>query len=289
MAHNLPTMGVIYPAIGTGTAVNTAPWNPNTTIMPGMLNTPLVAASSQTVRKRALRPWEKGLFNLSKRPRRSDLSKVYEWYRGISTADTISELGFIRPMFANRPSAWIMPLLTAATVSVTAVSNYRYFLAGLMYRTPFVAGRKKTGFKLSVSGLELLEHFASKSKAFKKFFDLYVPKKARKQIYQDCFDFQMNALPKSHTDTVIKHAEAMAKIDSQELESLRSVARSIDWPRYIQQQRSMLGNSSQFTGQAMIKIGLLQTVVTHRKAIMQSGGNIVMLDAVGKEHIICPI
>lgn len=115
-------------------------------------------------------------------------------------AETVIEtLGDYNPLYSKRPKKLTLALLSRVEMG-KCWNNTALIYSGLMYMIPGLPGVRSQRCRISVAGWELMEHWAKKFPAFKKHWLAYVDKKAKAQIYSDCFDLALGHRPASFVE-----------------------------------------------------------------------------------------
>lgn len=122
-------------------------------------------------------------------------------FRILSGNDAINIFGKLRPHMNLRPKKWAEMLLRTCPAPTNAYSKTAQFYyhqgvaAGLMYALPLIYGQRRTRFRLSASGVVLLDYYADRWPDFKPYVNAYLPAKAREEIQVDSCDFIMGIEP----------------------------------------------------------------------------------------------
>ena len=125
-----------------------------------------------------------------------------------------------RPVHSGRPKFETMLFLNAATAPQKATSGtaaYLYRLGaevGLFMAHPPIPGKRKRSYRLTLTGLKVLDHWAEKNPSFTPFLNAFVTKKARNEIALEAMDFYMGQVPASiqkDLADIDAWAKAMAK------------------------------------------------------------------------------
>lgn len=210
-----------------GSSTSTFPpminWSPSpaTTATAGIVSFPPIVGSS-TVRERSKR--QEALASLANAPSRK-LDKVSMHYKHVSPDIVINTMGKFPPVMNHRPTRWIMHLLCCASAPHKFPGQLQYRHAGLTFVAQANPLGKFCKMRLTVAGYELLAHYAN-NKKFKPFFDAFVSKTAKDEIYSACFDFEMNALPEFIKKDGLLLAERMAKKDAAAINNMRQMAQT---------------------------------------------------------------
>lgn len=114
----------------------------------------------------------------------------------------IATMGKLNPVYNGRPQVWANIFLNAGNAtrsrSKTAAFWYHFFyMRGLFYKFPPVPMRQATRFRLTVAGLDLMDHWAKERPRFAKFVDAYIDDKMRREIATDCTMLHIGTLPPS--------------------------------------------------------------------------------------------
>jgi hypothetical protein len=161
-------------------------------------------------------------------------------FRVLSGNDAINCFGKLRPHMSLRPKKWAEMLLRTCPSPTQAYSKTASFYyhqavgAGLMYALPLIYGSKRTRFRLTASGIVLLDYYADRWPDFAPFVSAYLPKKAREEIQCDSCDFIMGIEPEWLKKEKAKAEEAKAAFTmAQQLKdaaSLRSmISQQANW------------------------------------------------------------
>lgn len=138
-------------------------------------------------------------------------------FRILSGNDAINIFGKLRPHMKLRPKKWAEMLLRTCPSPTNAYSKtaqYYYHQAvsaGLMYALPLVYGSRRTRFRLSASGVVLLDYYADRWPDFMPYVKAYLPQKAREEIQVDSCDFIMGIEPEWLKKEKAKAEEAKEK------------------------------------------------------------------------------
>jgi hypothetical protein len=122
-------------------------------------------------------------------------------FRILSGNDAINCFGKLRPHMSLRPKKWSEMLLRTCPSPTQAYSKTASFYyhqavnAGLMYALPLIYGSKRTRFRLTASGVVLLDYYADRWPDFAPFVKAYLPQKSREEIQSDSCDFIMGIEP----------------------------------------------------------------------------------------------
>ena len=169
---------------------------------------------------------EKKIFELYSTPKR-ELEKVGEYYTSRNGA-ALNILGDLNPIHGGKPNALAMAMLDCAPSPVRSRKGtskwgvYTLKNLGLAFFYPVVAGQRCRSGRLSIEGIQLLDHWAKKFKRFRPFVDAYLTKKTRNEIAVLCFDLEMGVLPKLFDDYLAKHEVNMVKVKAKQEEEYRN-------------------------------------------------------------------
>lgn len=115
-------------------------------------------------------------------------------YRPIFTSSIIDKLGNYNPVYGGDLKRDIAPLVYGICSEKRRVSP-SYYISGLMYRTPPIAGKRGMRYRTSIGGLDLICHWRDKFPGFRRFFDCYWNEKADKLIREECAQLAWGSLP----------------------------------------------------------------------------------------------
>jgi hypothetical protein len=179
------------------------------------------------VRPLKISPFEKALHEATKKAFTVDKSTLY---RKVDADVLIQTVGKLRPIYNGKPQRWLHSILNCGPSDNPALTKtgrrilHHCYQAGLVYMVPCIPMRAKTKFRLTQSGVQLMDHWADKYPQFKPFVDAYLPKKARKQIAVDCVDFALGMEPARILAIRGKFEAAAIKADIVKLKKERAQA-----------------------------------------------------------------
>ena len=179
----------------------------------------------------------KAVDKIRRTPQIRDTSNVSGFYKYYPAEFLFEHLGPLQTIRNGIPIGWVNNMLMAAAAPRKFSEMGMYYSAGIMFLTVPVLGKKARRARLTVTGLELLDMLAEKNKKLKPFVDAYVSKKARKEIYEACFAFQLNKVPEWVKTDNLKHEAALFARSLKNIEALRKSAGSVDWRSTINSQR----------------------------------------------------
>lgn len=172
-------------------------------------------------------PFEKALHEATKKAFTVGKSTLY---RKVDADVLIQTVGKLRPIYNGKPQRWLHSILNCGPSDNPALTKtgrrilHHCYQAGLVYMVPCIPMRAKTKFRLTQSGVQLIDHWADKYPQFKPFVDAYLPKKARKQIAVDCVDFALGMEPARILAIRGKFEAAAIKADIVKLKKERAQA-----------------------------------------------------------------
>jgi hypothetical protein len=184
--------------------------------------------------------WTKKMIELGMRTKAiNDTTESY--IRSSDSGEIIAQLGNINPIYNQRPKKTPIRLLLAINgIRHKIVQDRLLWQAGLFYKLPSVAGKRRSEYRLTLNGVKLLDHWADKYKSFRPFLDAYMSAKSRKKIISDCVDFQIGIVPLSIMDLLERDKKEQALIQK-EREFLDDVASITAAVRYSYRKQNNYG------------------------------------------------
>lgn len=133
------------------------------------------------------------------------------WFVNLMAGDAVAIFGDYRPMYNGKPSSYAQALLDAAAGEIHHPRwAAEYKRAGLLMQFPCIPTKRKGRVRATPAALAVLDHWASRSKRFKEFVDVYVKRKARLEIADLGFDLKLGLVP-AKLQAIITKAEEMER------------------------------------------------------------------------------
>lgn len=195
------------PALPALTPVNTMPANTSRRRFKG----------SRLERSAIIREMKK----LCEASRRVDIRNGSSYSVNFYASDSeaaIATVGTLSPLLRGKPRFWTRVLLESIKSPEPARSMshsmimHRALIAGLVYQVPLIAGKERVKYRLTATGLTLMDYWAAKKKGFAPFLDAYCDRKSREQINSDCGMMGFGIMPEWLEERFRKHDKAVADI-----------------------------------------------------------------------------
>lgn len=179
----------------------------DTVPIPGMQNvTPMTAnvfsdmrlsdIATKSYRKTKLTKFQLALKQIEHEPKEHPHGSVEWYFDQTGGIEAIEAIGWWNPVHNGRPKPIAQMLLSGIPAPVGG-RGLPLKLAGLMYFTPMICGRRRSRSRTSLAGLILLKHWSDRYQLFAPFFAAYHSKKAEKEITLECIDLAIGTLPPS--------------------------------------------------------------------------------------------